>query len=65
MSTVPSPESWRRSSRCDSSTCVEVARVDGAVLLRDSERPEAFLTFTPASWVVFLAAARAGEFDLG
>ena len=41
---------WRRSSRCSSSTCVEVAQVGDMILLRDSKNPAvAPLRFTTSS----------------
>jgi hypothetical protein len=51
---------WRRSSRCDSGQCVEVARLaGGGVAVRDSARLDAgMLTFTKAEWTGFLAALR-------
>jgi hypothetical protein len=55
---------WRRSSRCGTNTCVEVARDGNVVLLRDSKSPEvAPLEFSPSEWKAFLDGARGGEFD--
>jgi hypothetical protein len=43
---------WRKSSRCGSSTCVEVAKVDGQYLVRNSKNWEdAPLAFTQAEWI--------------
>jgi hypothetical protein len=54
---------WRKSSRCGTSTCVEVARVDGEYLIRDSKNPEQQpLRFTEEEVAVFAAAFIAGEF---
>jgi uncharacterized protein DUF397 len=48
---------WRKSSRCDSGSCVEVAVTDEHVLLRDSADPDGpRLTFTSAEWAEFLRA---------
>jgi hypothetical protein len=56
---------WRRAKRCGSNTCVEVATDGEYFLIRDSKSPEtAPLRFTGAEWAVFLAGARAGDFDL-
>lgn len=60
---MPEP-TWRRSSRCDSGTCVEVALdPDGLVLVRDSKDPGPVLVFDPAEWDDFVAGVKAGEFD--
>jgi hypothetical protein len=54
---------WRKSSRCGTSTCVEVAKVDEQYLIRDSKNPEAApLSFTKAEWDAFVAGVNAGEF---
>jgi hypothetical protein len=63
---VPSAESvtWKRSTRCSSSDCVEIARVGDAVLVRDSkDATGANLSFGLAEWQSFLAGVRLGEFD--
>jgi hypothetical protein len=54
---------WRKSSRCGTSTCVEVAKVDDQYMIRDSKNPEApALSFTPAEWDAFVEGVAAGEF---
>ncbi|MDI6100562.1 DUF397 domain-containing protein [Actinoplanes sp. NEAU-A12] len=54
---------WRKSSRCGTSNCVEVAKVDDQYLIRDSKNPEApALAFTPAEWDAFVEGVAAGEF---
>lgn len=54
---------WRKSSRCGTSTCVEVAKVDDQYLIRDSKNPDAAaLSFTPAEWDAFVLGVAAGEF---
>ena len=59
-----SPE-WRKSSFCASGTCVEVAKVDDAYLIRDSKSPEAgHLSFTAEEWDAFRKGVLAGEFRL-
>lgn len=56
---------WRRASRCESHSCVEVALSPEAVRVRSSRGPgDAVLTFGPAEWREFCAAVAAGEFDL-
>ena len=57
------PPKWRKSTRCASATCVEVARVDDQYLVRDSKRPElAPLAFTEEEWNAFVEGVKAGEF---
>jgi hypothetical protein len=54
---------WRRGSSCASATCVEVAKVDGRFLIRDSKHPDAaVLSFSEAEWEAFTAAVKQGEF---
>ncbi len=57
---------WRKSSlsgpNCDN--CVEVASVDGGVLLRDSKNPQGpVLVFTRGEWDAFVGGTKGGEFD--
>ena len=55
---------WRKSSHCDAGTCVEVARADGGVAVRDSKDPSGpTLKFTEEEWRAFVAGIRDGEFD--
>jgi len=55
---------WRRSTRCGTNACVEVAKVPGGYLVRDAKNPQgSVLTFGDAAWVAFLEGAKAGEFD--
>jgi hypothetical protein len=64
--TNPHPHTaWRTSTRSSSTNCVEVAALDGGIAVRDSkDRGGATLRFARISWLEFLAAAKAGEFDL-
>lgn len=56
---------WRGSSRCgEAGHCVEVAEVDGLILMRDSKDPAGpVLRFERAEWAAFTAGVQAGEFD--
>lgn len=56
---------WRRSSRCDSAGCVEVADlIDGSRAIRDSKNPgQPALVFTAGEWKTFTEAVKRGEFD--
>ena len=61
--TVPTDRlEWRKSSRCASGTCVEVAKGDDGVFVRDSKNPEVVLTFSLQEWDAFLDGAAQGEF---
>ena len=54
---------WIRSSSCSGGSCVEVAKLDGEYLIRDSKNPQqAPLSFTPDEWVAFVRGVNAGEF---
>jgi hypothetical protein len=53
---------WRRSSRCEAVSCVEVGIAEEEVLLRQSRDPDGpVLAFTRPVWAAFLEAIRAGE----
>jgi Domain of unknown function (DUF397) len=55
---------WRKSRYCGSGACVEVAKVDGHYLMRDSGIDQSpVLRFTEAEWTTFLLGLRAGDFD--
>jgi hypothetical protein len=54
---------FRKSTRCESSTCVEVARLDGQAAIRNSTDPAVHLIFAGADWSAFIAGIRAGDFD--
>jgi hypothetical protein len=55
---------WKKSSASAQTDCVEVARVDGSMLVRDSkDQAGPRLAFTLSEWRAFLAGVRLGEFD--
>jgi hypothetical protein len=55
---------WRRSTKCESGLCVEVAVTAQTALVRDGKRPNGpHLSFGPRSWDDFLTAIKAGEYD--
>jgi Domain of unknown function (DUF397) len=42
---------WRQSSRCESGQCIQVARIDGNFVMRNSSDPDGpRLTFSKADW---------------
>jgi len=59
----PVAPQWRKSRRCESSHCVEVAPLGTDVGLRNSQRPDVQLTFSPDAWRSFIAGVADGDFD--
>lgn len=60
----PEPElNWRKSSAsAGGGECVEVAKQDSSVLVRDSfHRPGRILRFTPAQWRWFVQRVKSGK----
>ena len=64
--TVVEPQlRWRRSTYCDTSSCVEVASFEDGVAVRDSKDPESpILRFSKEHWQAFVSDVRAGRMDL-
>ena len=61
---LPAEGSWRKSSASGNSGCVEVARTEGHVWVRDTkDRPGPVLRFTAQEWAAFVHGVRQGEFD--
>ena len=52
---------WRKSSRCDAGSCVEVAHHGGAVGVRDNTQPDIHLHFDGDSWRSLLRDIRDGR----
>ena len=53
---------WRKSTRCDANSCVEVALLPDLVAIRDSTDPDGpVLSFSPDAWRGFIWSIRAGE----
>jgi Domain of unknown function (DUF397) len=56
---------WRKSRASGSGNCVEVAKGNEFVFLRDSKAPQGpVLAFTAGEWNAFLAGVGADEFTL-
>ena len=45
--------SWRKPRRCESSACVETAKTDEHVYMRNSAEPDTVVRFTHAEWDAF------------
>ncbi len=60
MSEALATPRWRRSERCANGACVEVAIVDGEVLVRDSKLTDSpILRLRADAWSAFLTDLRA------
>ncbi|MFF5174704.1 DUF397 domain-containing protein [Micromonospora sp. NPDC000089] len=59
---------WRKSTRSQTSNCVEVAPLGaapGPIALRDSKDPDGpVLLFDRAGWLGFIGGTKTGRFDL-
>jgi hypothetical protein len=55
---------WRKSARCETHNCVEVAKRVDEIAIRNSSVPEVQLAFAGPVWTAFIAGVRAGQFDL-
>lgn len=58
-------QNWRKSSRCESHSCVEVALGSASAAVRNTALPEDHLTFTAPAWRNFVNAIRSGQFAAG
>lgn len=56
---------WRKSTRCESQKCVEVAEVAAGMAVRNSTAPDQHVIFPETAWRAFVRTVRAGEFDRG
>ena len=64
MSVSELEPAWRRSSRSQYNSCVEVRFVGDRVPLRNSRDPDGpVLVFTAPEWDAFVAGVKLGEFD--
>ena len=55
---------WQKSSRCQSSDCVEIAQTSDGVLVRNSADSRTVIRYSRAEWQAFVRGVQAGEFDL-
>jgi hypothetical protein len=49
---------WRKSTRCESQHCVEVARVGAGTAVRDSVDPQHSIVFDAVAWRAFVDTLR-------
>ncbi len=54
---------FKRASECGVGACAEAAVSGEKVLVRQSERPDIVVLFTPEEWRAFVKGVKAGEFD--
>lgn len=54
---------WRKSRRCESSQCLEVAVTVAGVAVRNNSRPDTHVRVDRGSWHELLAGVRSGHFD--
>lgn len=55
---------WTRSTKCESSACVEAATNGDFVGIRNSRVPGEVIWADPGEWQAFIDGVKAGEFDL-
>ena len=56
---------WSRASRCVSNGCVDVRAIGDEITVRSSKDPDgATVSYDRHEWTTFVAAVKAGEFDL-
>ena len=60
---APPDAAWRRSRRCSTSACVEVAQDADGIWVRSSLAPEDVVRLTREEWDAFAAGVKDGEFD--
>lgn len=58
-----SAKTWRKSSRCETNTCLEISRANDLFWLRNSARPGVAVSCTTVEWDSFREALIRGEFD--
>jgi hypothetical protein len=55
---------WRKASLCASGECIEVAQLDGMIVMRDSKDPgDSMLHYTADEFRSFVGSIKAGEYD--
>jgi hypothetical protein len=54
---------WRKANFCGSTQCVEVAKLNGMIVMRDSKSPRRVLRYSTEEWQSFVLGIKASEFD--
>jgi hypothetical protein len=54
---------WRRSRYCANTDCVEITRLNGIIMLRNSTHPRTVVRYTPQEWRTFTQGLLAGDFS--
>jgi len=54
---------WRKSSQCDTNTCLEISSSNGLLQLRNSTEPTITVSCTAGEWQSFRDALIRGEFE--
>jgi len=57
------PTVWRKASFCASGECIEVARLNDMIVMRDSKDPGRMIASTVEEFRSFVRGVQAGEFD--
>ncbi|MER5770994.1 DUF397 domain-containing protein [Streptomyces sp. NPDC001985] len=61
---MSAPIRWQKSSSGGGGeNCVEIARHEGSILLRESDTPGTVITTDRAKLAAFIQGVKAGEFD--
>lgn len=56
---------WRKSTRCETGSCVEIALIGGGGAVRDSKNPDGpALPPVRTGWAAFFVEVKTGAFDL-
>lgn len=61
--TGPAMGAWRKSIRCESQQCVEVALVNGRMAIRNSTDPDRYVMVEAEAWRDFMTALRTGDWN--
>lgn len=61
--TPPPAPAWRKASFCAAGECVEIARQNDMIVLRNSSAPGTVVSYTTEEWQAFATGFRAGQFD--